>query len=97
MSTANAVVDQHHGGHDDHHGHEEHSFTGIPSKKILMWAFLASDCMFFGTLISTYIIYHGKSLIGPYPLEILSIPVSSRGPMLSSSTSGPFSSLIWPP
>jgi heme/copper-type cytochrome/quinol oxidase subunit 3 len=77
MSTAHAVVDQHHGGHDDHHGHVEHSFTGIPSKKILMWAFLASDCMFFGTLISTYIIYHGKSLIGPYPLEILSIPVTT--------------------
>lgn len=77
MSTAHAVADQHHGGHDGHHGHEEHSFTGIPSKKILMWAFLASDCMFFGTLISTYIIYHGKSLIGPYPLEILSIPVTT--------------------
>ena len=78
MSTANAVVDQHHGGHhDDHHGHEEHSFTGIPNKKVLMWAFLASDCMFFGTLISTYIIYHGKSLTGPYPVEILSIPVTT--------------------
>lgn len=70
MSTAQAVVDQ-------HHGHEEHSFTGIPNKKVLMWAFLASDCMFFGALISTYIIYHGKSLIGPYPLEVLSIPVTT--------------------
>lgn len=70
MSTAHAVVDQ-------HHAHEEHSFTGIPNKKILMWAFLASDCMFFGALISTYIIYHGKSLIGPYPLEVLSIPVTT--------------------
>lgn len=75
MSTAAAAVDHHH-DHDDHH-HEEYSFTGLPHKKILMWAFLASDCMFFGTLISTYIIYHGKSLTGPYPLEILSIPVTT--------------------
>jgi heme/copper-type cytochrome/quinol oxidase subunit 3 len=62
--------------HDQHH-HVEHSYTGIPNKKVLMWAFLASDCMFFGTLISTYIIYHGKSLVGPYPVEVLSIPVTT--------------------
>ena len=31
--------------------------TGIENKKIAMWAFLASDCMFFGTLISTHLIY----------------------------------------
>lgn len=70
MSTAAAL-------HADQHHHEEYSYTGTPSKKIMMWAFLASDCMFFGTLISTYIIYHGKSLKGPYPVEILSIPVTT--------------------
>jgi heme/copper-type cytochrome/quinol oxidase subunit 3 len=31
--------------------------TGIESKKLLMWLFLASDCMFFGTLISTHLVY----------------------------------------
>lgn len=62
--------------HDEHH-HVEHSYTGIPNKKVMMWAFLASDCMFFGTLISTYIIYHGKSLVGPYPLEVLDIPITT--------------------
>lgn len=31
--------------------------TGVPNKKLAMWAFLASDCMFFGTLISTHLIY----------------------------------------
>lgn len=72
MSSAAIHADEHH----EHH-HEEYSYTGTPSKKIMMWAFLASDCMFFGTLISTYIIYHGKSLTGPYPLEILSIPVTT--------------------
>ncbi len=36
---------------------EEQTNTGIPNKKVAMWAFLASDCMFFGTLISTHLIY----------------------------------------
>lgn len=31
--------------------------TGVEHKKLAMWAFLASDCMFFGTLISTHLIY----------------------------------------
>jgi cytochrome o ubiquinol oxidase subunit 3 len=40
----------------DHH-HDPTTATGIPNKKLLLWAFLASDCMFFGTLISTHLIY----------------------------------------
>ncbi len=41
---------------DDFHPGED-TCTGIPNKKVAMWAFLASDCMFFGTLISTHLIY----------------------------------------
>ncbi|MEO7415254.1 MAG: heme-copper oxidase subunit III [Opitutaceae bacterium] len=40
----------------DHH-HDHTTTTGIPNKKLLMWAFLASDCMFFGSLIATHLIY----------------------------------------
>ena len=40
----------------DHH-HDHTTSTGIPNKKLLMWAFLASDCMFFAALISTHLIY----------------------------------------
>jgi cytochrome o ubiquinol oxidase subunit III len=40
----------------DHH-HDHTTSTGIPNKKLLMWAFLASDCMFFGSLIATHLIY----------------------------------------
>ncbi|MEY4939842.1 MAG: hypothetical protein RIQ93_1577 [Verrucomicrobiota bacterium] len=40
----------------DHH-HDPSTSTGIPNKKLLMWAFLASDCMFFAALISTHLIY----------------------------------------
>ena len=45
-----------HAGPIDHH-HDHTTSTGIPNKKLFMWAFLASDCMFFGTLISTHLIY----------------------------------------
>lgn len=38
--------------------HQNHATcTGIDNKKLMMWLFLASDCMFFGTLISTHLIY----------------------------------------
>jgi cytochrome o ubiquinol oxidase subunit 3 len=40
----------------DHH-HDHTTSTGIPNKKLLWWAFLASDCMFFGSLISTHLVY----------------------------------------
>ena len=50
---------------------------GIDNRKVLMWIFLASECLFFGALISTYLIFKGDSLVGPYPKEILNIPVTS--------------------
>ena len=43
----------------------------------MMWAFLGSDVMFFGAFIATYLVYRGKSLVGPYPSEILNIPITS--------------------
>ena len=44
---------------------------------MLMWAFLGSDCMFFGSLIATYLVYKGKSLSGPMPIDVFDIPVTS--------------------
>lgn len=34
-----------------------------------MWAFLGSDCMFFGSLIATYLVYKGRDKVGPCPHE----------------------------
>lgn len=51
--------------------------TGMPHRKILMWAFLASDCMFFGSLISTYLVYRGHSVDHPLPEDIFDIPLTS--------------------
>jgi cytochrome c oxidase subunit 3 len=64
--------------------------TGLDHRKIAIWAFIGSECMLFISLISTYLIYKGRSLKGPFPHEeclpplcstklppILDIPVTS--------------------
>ncbi len=60
----------------------EHTSTGLNHRKLLMWVFLASDCLFFGTLIATYLLYRGKSLVGPYPHEVFDIPLTSYSAFL---------------
>lgn len=54
-----------------------HAALGVDSKKIGMWLFIASDCMFFGALIGTYLIYAGKSTVGPYPQDLFDIPLTT--------------------
>ena len=56
--------------------HEE-TTTGLSHRKLLMWAFLGSDCMFFGSLIATYLVYKDKSKVGPLPEDVFSIPTTS--------------------
>ncbi len=64
--------------------------TGLDNRKIAIWAFIGSECMLFISLISTYLIYKGRSVVGPLPHErwtdpstghtfapILNIPVTS--------------------
>ncbi|HKS07146.1 MAG TPA: cytochrome c oxidase subunit 3 [Gemmatimonadaceae bacterium] len=64
--------------------------TGLEHRKIGFWTFIGSECMLFGSLIATYLIYKGKSAVGPLPHEawtdpatgekfnaILNIPVTS--------------------
>src|SRR4029450_5584567 len=38
---------------------------------------LASDCLLFGALISTYVLYRGASTTGPYPADVFDIPYTS--------------------
>jgi heme/copper-type cytochrome/quinol oxidase subunit 3 len=54
-----------------------HTSMGLDSRKMAFWAFIGSECLLFGTLISTYLIYQGRSVSGPTPGEILNIPVTS--------------------
>ena len=59
----------------DQEGHA--TSTGLNHRKILMWAFLGSDCLFFGSLISTYMLYRGQSISGPNPKDTFNIPYTS--------------------
>lgn len=34
--------------------------TGVDNKKLFMWLFLASECLFFGSLIAAYLLYRGQ-------------------------------------
>ena len=51
--------------------------TGLDNRKLGMWAFLGSECLFFGALISTYLLYRGRSIQGPFPEQVYDIPYTS--------------------
>ncbi len=52
--------------------------TGLDNRKIGIWAFIGSECMLFTSLISTYLIYKGRSLVGPFPHEIYRDPATGH-------------------
>jgi heme/copper-type cytochrome/quinol oxidase subunit 3 len=54
-----------------------HTTTGLDNRKLGMWAFLGSECLFFGSLISTYLLYRGQSVRGPFPEQVYDIPYTS--------------------
>jgi heme/copper-type cytochrome/quinol oxidase subunit 3 len=58
-------------------GEEHYTSTGLNNNKIAMWAFLGSECLFFGSLITTYLIYRNSAISGPKPHEIYDIPYTS--------------------
>jgi heme/copper-type cytochrome/quinol oxidase subunit 3 len=60
-----------------HAAEHEITTTGLTHRKLLMWVFLGSDCLFFGSLIATYMVYRGQSLVGPYPVDIINVPVTT--------------------
>jgi len=44
--------------------------TGLDSRKMAFWTFIGSECLLFGSLIATYLVYKGKSLNPPYPHDV---------------------------
>ena len=65
-----------------------HHYTtlGLDNRKIAIWAFIGSECMLFVSLISTYLIYKGRSVVGPYPHEAWTDPADRTGRSRRSST-----------
>ena len=51
--------------------------TGLDSRKIAFWTFIGSECLLFGSLIATYLVYEGRSVSGPTTHQILNIPLTS--------------------
>jgi heme/copper-type cytochrome/quinol oxidase subunit 3 len=59
------------------HAEEHHTSTGLDNVKMAMWAFLGSECLFFGSLITTYLLYRNESGGGPGPADVYDIPYTS--------------------
>jgi cytochrome c oxidase subunit 3/cytochrome o ubiquinol oxidase subunit 3 len=57
----------------EHGGHPPLSHV----RKVAMWVFLGSECLFFGTLISTFLLYRNRTGDGPTAAEIFDIPFTS--------------------
>ena len=57
--------------------HEVPTATGLSNAKLGMWAFLASECLLFGALISTFLLYRDRNLTGPTPSKVYDIPYTS--------------------
>ena len=77
-----------HGGHTGAHDDAHTTTTGINHVKMLMWTFIASECMLFGTLIAAFLAYlnRQRQLVeaglasqwkGPLPHEVYDIPYTS--------------------
>ncbi len=54
-----------------------HTSTGLSNNKLAVWLFLGSECLLFGGLISTYMLYRGRHTGTPGPSQIYDIPFTS--------------------
>jgi heme/copper-type cytochrome/quinol oxidase subunit 3 len=73
--------------------HVHYTTTGLDNRKVAIWAFIGSECMLFASLISTYLIYKGRSRTGPFPHEPWTNPLTGQAnqgildiPVTSAST-----------
>ena len=63
---------------DTHHEHDPHATnTGISNNKLAMWLFLSTECLLFGALISTYLLYKTRGNGDVLPTDIFDIPFTS--------------------
>lgn len=75
MTDLAAHADVAHG--DDHEGHGHVTATGISNEKVAMWAFLGSECLMFGGLISTFLLYKSRANGGETPHDLYNIAFTS--------------------
>jgi heme/copper-type cytochrome/quinol oxidase subunit 3 len=51
--------------------------TGMSNNKLAMWVFLGTECLLFGGLISTYLLYKDRAITGPKASDLFDIPFTS--------------------
>ncbi|HUG26902.1 MAG TPA: cytochrome c oxidase subunit 3 [Gemmatimonadales bacterium] len=61
-----------------HAAHPE-TTTGIEHRKLAIWTFIGSECLFFASLISVYLVNKDKSISGPTAADIFEIPLVTFG------------------
>jgi cytochrome c oxidase subunit 3/cytochrome o ubiquinol oxidase subunit 3 len=57
--------------------YEHATSLGLANDKLGMWTLIGSECLFFGALISTYLLYVGRTNEGPGPADMFDIPFTS--------------------
>ena len=50
--------------HDTAHAIPHPTATGLDTRKLAIWTFIGSECLFFATLISNYLVYKGTAWSG---------------------------------
>ena len=60
-------------------------FSKSPKGRVGMLGMIASESTFFGCFLVVYLFYIGRSLNGPYPGEVLELPIAATVCLLSSS------------
>ena len=75
MADTAVHADAGHAAHDDHGAH--HTSTGLSNNKLAMWLFLGSECLLFGGLNSTYMLYRGRHSAAGGPDQYWDIPFTS--------------------
>lgn len=55
----------------------EMTSLGVDNRKLGIWTLIGSEAVFFAALILTYIIMRGKSVVGPYPHEVLDVTITA--------------------
>ena len=63
----------------DEGGHGHHESTGVENRKLGMWVFLSSEFLFFGALITNYLLFKGRDFGDGalYPVTLYDIPFTS--------------------
>jgi cytochrome c oxidase subunit 3/cytochrome o ubiquinol oxidase subunit 3 len=70
MTTEAAAIEH----HEEHGAH--YTSTGLDNRKLAMWGFLGSECLLFGALISSYLLYRSRGP-GVHPHDLYDIPYTS--------------------